>query len=398
MKVLHVIAEMDPVHGGVCQAVRTIIQSMAHSGIQHEVVSLDDPTAAFLNKDPFKVHALGRARNPWAYSSNLNSWLEQNIDNYNSVIVHGLWLYPSYAVFKVLSSRKKLKRPQFSVMPHGMLDPYFQQAKGRKLKALRNWIFWKFIENKVVNDADFLLFTCEEERRLASISFNPYRPKKEIILGLGVESPPAHTSTMDNDFYERRPELAGQSFFLFLSRIHEKKGLKELIPAYEKLVRLNNESCTTTPALVIAGPGLDTDFAEDLKKEVNANSNLIKKVFFTGMLTGNEKWGAFYNSDVFVLPSHQENFGIAVAEALACSKPVLISNQINIWREIKTEKAGLVEDDNLEGTFILLKAWLSLTTFEKIHFSKNALNCYRKHYAIPALAENWKNFLNQPNN
>ena len=78
-------------------------------------------------------------------------------------------------------------------------------------------------------------------------------------------------------------------------------------------------------------------------------------MLFPGMVGGKQKWAAFRGAKAFVLPSHQENFGIAVAEALACGCPVLISNKVNIWREIAEGKAGIVTDDTPEGTYLLLQ-------------------------------------------
>ena len=92
---------------------------------------------------------------------------------------------------------------------------------------------------------------------------------------------------------------------------------------------------------MIAGPGLDTAFGREMRQLAESlcpqPSTLTPQpaVFFPDMLTGDAKWGALYGCEAFVLPSHQENFGIAVVEALACGKPVLISNQVNIWREIE---------------------------------------------------------------
>ena len=88
-------------------------------------------------------------------------------------------------------------------------------------------------------------------------------------------------------------------------------------------------------------------------------------VFWPGMLGGDAKWGAIYHSEALVLFSHQENFGIAVVEALACEKPVLISNQINIWREIESDGAGLVGDDTPEGAENVLRRWAGLSIEEQ---------------------------------
>src|SRR5690606_20120454 len=89
------------------------------------------------------------------------------------------------------------------------------------------------------------------------------------------------------------------------------------------------------PAIVLVGRGIETDYGKKLMRIIDEDSSLKNNIYLPGMLTGDEKWGDFYNSEAFVLPSHQENFGIAVVESLACKKPVLISNQINIWKEIK---------------------------------------------------------------
>jgi glycosyltransferase involved in cell wall biosynthesis len=88
--------------------------------------------------------------------------------------------------------------------------------------------------------------------------------------------------------------------------------------------------------------------------------NVAPRVTWTGLLQHELKWGAFAASDAFVLPSHQENFGIAVTEALASGTPVLISDKINIWREVDADKAGFVAADTVDGTIANLRRWLSL--------------------------------------
>src|SRR5438552_12403270 len=100
------------------------------------------------------------------------------------------------------------------------------------------------------------------------------------------------------------------------------------------------------------------------------------------MLTGNLKWGAFSAADAFILPSHQENFGIAVAEALACGTPVLISNKINIWREIEGNGAGYVENDDLPGTVNLLKRWRATPEISRAEMRENARKCFVDRFEI----------------
>ena len=290
-------------------------------------------------------------------------------------------------------------------MPHGMLDPYFQKAADRRLKAIRNWFYWQLLENKIINNADGVLFTCEEELRLARESFRPYRPKKEVNIGFGIDMPPPFTPAMRQAFLEQCPELLNRPYLLFLSRINEKKGVDMLIKSYISVLNKDDTSITylndrqeygedssKLPVLVVAGPGLTTPFGLTLQAVAHA-SGAGNNIIFPGMLSGDAKWGAFYGCEAFILPSHQENFGIAVVEALACQKSVLISNQVNIWREIETTGGGIVADDTMEGTKFLIQKWCSLPGPEKELMSKQSKVAYNKYFAIGPPAEKLKNEL-----
>ncbi|QMU27433.1 glycosyltransferase [Adhaeribacter radiodurans] len=411
MKLLHVIGSMNPIMGGVCQAVRTMIAGLEEFGIHNEVTSLDAPDSRFSTEDSFQIHALGPGKSSWGYSPLLFSWLTENLVRFDVVICHGLWLYPGFALTKALYISNKRhfigkqeinNLPKLFIMPHGMLDPYFQKAPGRKLKALRNWAYWKLIEGRNVNEADGILYTCREEHVLAAQSFRPYSPKREIIVGLGVEEPPPYTTLMQDAFLEKCPEVKDSPYILFISRIHEKKGINLLLNAFKILVNKRSEdenesTCvklltsemiqkksiyTKIPKLIIAGPGLETTYGKYLQQIVSESPELHDLVFFPGMLLGNEKWGAFYGSEAFILPSHQENFGIAVVEALACSKPVLISNQVNIWREIQSSGGGIIGDNSIKGTSKLLESWLLLSFEERQRMARSARRCFNTHFSI----------------
>lgn len=385
MNVLRVIDSMNPNTGGPCQGVRNSIPAMQSLGIISEVVCLDDPDADFFKQtsDNFTIHALGPVTNPWHYSQKLMLWLLENLPRFDVVIVHGLWLYPSYAVYKAtqrLKDSHKNNLPAWFLMPHGMLDPYFQKAKGRRLKAIRNIIYWRLIESKVVNNANALLFTCAEEMRLASTSFSNYHPKKVYNAGYGIAAPPAYTKEMQDAFLKKSIGVNGKNYLLFLSRIQEKKGVDILVKAYEAI--LTEENKNDIPCLVIAGPGLNDQYGKNIAKYVDASAILKSKVFFTGMLTGDSKWGAYYGCDAFVLPSHQENFGIAVVEALACGKPVLISDKINIWREIEGEDAGIICADSIGDFIKVLNSWFSLPKEEKIKMCEGATYTFKQKFEM----------------
>ena len=278
--------------------------------------------------------------------------------------------------------------PQFFVMPHGMLDPWFQTDKTRWLKASRNNIYWELIEKKVINCADGLLFTCEQEKDLARIPFPHYKPKNEYVIGLGIKSPPILEKEMKDTFLDGYPILKDKSYFLFLSRINYKKGIDLLIEAYASILYTYTENAKEIPMLVIAGPGLDTTYGKAIQGKVKNNEELLDKIVFTGMITGNVKWGALYGCEAFILPSHQENFGIAVVEALACAKPVLISNQVNICKEIELGGGGIIAQDNLEGTKELFANFIKLTEADKAEMNKRAKASFIKYFDINQTVKN----------
>lgn len=374
MKLLHVIGSMNPNTGGPCQTIRNFAPGFLAQGHALEVLCLNNPGSAFLNDDTFPVHAVGQGRGGWNHHPALLPWMKEHLHKYDAVILNGLWQFQGYALWK---AARKSGIPYY-IFPHGMLDPWFQKISVRPVKAFRNWIFWKAIMHRVVRDAAGLLFTCEEERRLAQLPFRPYSPRQETVVGLGLPKPPRCHNAMLEAFYKKCPEANGKNFLLFLSRIHPKKGVDTLVKAYATLHRFSGE--LPLPRLVIAGPGLESPYGKKVQK-LASETCPANSVLWPGMLTGDAKWGALYHCDAFVLPSHQENFGIAVVEALACGRPVLISNQVNIWREIQQEGAALVQSNSLEGVTRLLRDWINLSGDTISEMAERAQPCFQRHFS-----------------
>jgi glycosyltransferase involved in cell wall biosynthesis len=135
----------------------------------------------------------------------------------------------------------------------------------------------------------------------------------------------------------------------------------------------------------MAGPH-DHRYAQRMRS-LAATLGIQERLTWTGMLSGDLKWGAFHAADAFILPSHQENFGIAVAEALACGVPVLISNQVNIWREILQAGAGFVDTDDVAGTRRLIERWLDASPDAWQRMRLAATTCFSKRFLIDRTAE-----------
>lgn len=373
MKILNVISSTDPDSGGVIESVRQISLGLAGAGHHSEIVCLDAPQSPWVLEGPLTTHALGPSRTEYRYNSALIPWLKANAPCFDAVLVHGLWQYSSFATWRALAGTAT---PYF-VYPHGMLDPWFK--KTYPWKHLKKSLYWPWGEYPVLRDAQAVLFTCEEEKRLARESFRRYAAVEQVVH-FGIARPVVDMEAARCAFRDAFPAIAGKRLLLFLSRIHAKKGCDLLIEAFAP-------ASARDPALhlVMAGPDRN-GLREPLEKRAQ-ELGVGDRITWTGMLTGDLKWGALAAAEAFILPSHQENFGIAVVEALACGLPVLISNKINIWREIQADGAGLVAEDNLDGTNSLLQKWQDLSAGEYQEMRRAASDCFAKRFDMALAPE-----------
>lgn len=366
MRILHIIQTLSPEAGGPSQAVRMLL-SYRDLGYFGEVVTLDDPAESFLKTLDFPVHAFGPTTD-YGHTPRLIPWIKEHHTNYDGVIVHGLWRFCGSATRQALAGT----RTPYMVFPHGMLDPYFKRAY--PLKHLKKWLYWIPVEYHVLRNAYRVLFTSQAEKQLAEETFWLHRWTPHVVP-YGVSGPPQGKSKdlLCEAFFEHCPRVRGRRFLLFLGRIHRKKGCDLLLEAFGRAAQKD-------PALhlVVAGPdqqGWNTEL-----QQIARGAGVEDRVHWPGMLTGDAKWGAFYAAEAFILPSHQENFGIAVAEALACGTPVLLADKVNIAEDVANDGAGLMEPDTLEGTMNLLHRWIAMPSEEKAAMSERAKICYEAHY------------------
>jgi glycosyltransferase involved in cell wall biosynthesis len=380
MKILRSTHTVNPAGGGPIESIRQSSAALLRRGHQVEIVSLDAPDDQWVRDAAVPVYALGPGLGSYGYSSRFSRWIKKHRAEFDVVIVHGVWQYSSFGVWRALAGTKT---PYF-VFPHGMLDPWFKRTY--PLKHLKKLFYWPWGEYRVLRDAAGVLFTSEEERRLARESFGLYRCK-EIVVNYGTAAP-ANLGGAREVFFDAFPNLRGQRFLLFLGRLHEKKGCDLLIEAFGK-IRNSSEPIY----LVIAGPCAQPDYLRHLQHTAAPAAGLIS---FPAMLTGDVKWGALSAAEAFVLPSHQENFGIAVAEALACGTPVLISNKVNIWREIEADGAGYVENDDLAGTARLLDRWLFTPPEMRLAMKQNATTCFANRFEIERATDSLVAAIAQP--
>ncbi|GAB5559642.1 MAG: glycosyltransferase [Synoicihabitans sp.] len=395
LRLLHLAHSLRPESGGTATAVLQAARSQRDKGHEVEIVSLQKPNTPSSPQD-LKTHIVGSISGGYGFNRELGPWLKSRASDYDLLIVHGLWQFPGLAAWR---HWHREAGGRYMVFPHGMLDPWFNRTY--PLKKLKKLPYWWLCERRILRDASAVCFTCEEEQRLASMSFGGYRANGKVV-GLGLEAEiSANKADAESGFRKKYAIPNTASFILFLGRIHPKKGLENTLTAYARAF----EKSITAPLLVIAGPPSTPAYFDRLKKLVsnsglqqidftkehtrprNLTSSNSPTVVWLPMIQGNDKVGALHGCEALVLCSHQENFGLVVAEAAAASRPVLITRGVNIWREILSAKAGLVANDTPAEICRIFETWRDTTSGKREEMGHHARQCYLGHFTADAATE-----------
>jgi glycosyltransferase involved in cell wall biosynthesis len=332
LKILHVIASLAPRYGGPSKVCLELCRELARRGEQVAIYTtnidgdgeLDVPLGTPLVKDGIEIgYFTVQTPRYYKFSIPLARALKAAIPEYDLVHIHSLYLFPS----TVAAYYSRHYGVPYLIRPHGTLDPYlFRRHRGRK------WIYERLFEWRNLNNAAAVHFTTVEEHEL-TCPLGLKAPGVVVPPGVNLQDyadiPPVGT------FMAAHPETYGKKIILYLGRLNFKKGLDLLAKAFGEVVRERDDV-----HLVLAGPD-DDGYGAEVRQWLVADG-VIGKCTFTGMLLGADKLAAFSDADVFVLPSYTENFGVAVVEAMVCGLPVVISNKVNIWREVAQAHAGLV--------------------------------------------------------
>jgi glycosyltransferase involved in cell wall biosynthesis len=373
LRILHAIITVNPAYGGPIQGIIQASREHRRMGNSIEIVTLDGPDERSLAQCEVICHPVGPGFGKYRYAPRLVPWLRANAPKYDLVIVNGIWNYISFGVWRAL---RDSGIPYF-VFTHGMLDPYFKQRY--PLKHFKKMLYWPWADYRVLRDANAVFFTCEEERLLARQSFRPYHCNEHVI-SYGTAGAVGNPDMQRELFLSRFPHLRGKRNLLFLGRIHEKKGIDLTLRALAQCIQDTPRDKINDVRLIIAGPD-DSEYAR-AAKALCYELQLTERVTWTGLLDNDLKWGAFLVSDAFVLNSHQENFGVAVAEALSAGLPTLITDKVNIWREIEQSGAGFVDKDDLAGAVCLLHRWLDASRREWADMRTRARQCFTSRFHI----------------
>ncbi|MFP6844532.1 MAG: glycosyltransferase [Thalassolituus sp.] len=366
---LRVMSTLNPESGGVVTAVSESVNfHNENTEDVFDIVCFDGEWQSKGECGKGDVYSF-RSFSGYRFSLSFIIWFWKNCQRYDAIIIDGIWQFFVFSGYLAY-----IRRVPYFVFTHGMLDRYFNRFIFKYLKKLP---FWFVVERNVMQLARGVIFTTEEEFESSRLSF-PLFIARDVYAPLGIEKPSADKISVGKElFMARFPQLEGKAFSLFLSRIHEKKGV-------EILVDLVGEDEFSEQLLVIAGPD-DNDYAAVIKREIGRRG-LSDRVVWTGMLKGDIKWGAYSLADVFLLPSHQENFGLVVPEALSVALPVIITDKVNIFNDVIKYSCGVVTKDNSDDFIAGYRRWLEICQMQG-GMKDSAIKCFDDCYSQDTAAE-----------
>lgn len=369
LRVLQVLPQRNLQVGGPAYSVPRLADALARLGVHSEVWSIHTPHLGttlplqYAHDRPWPDSLWTRRLRGWA--PGFDRALRTAAKSAQLIHNHGLWMFPNRAA-RIAATGAGIP---LVCSPRGMLDDW-SRRRSRRFKALV-WALW---ERR--NLAAVRLFHATSELELRALRAAGLRTPVAVIPN-GVELP---ASTTPAQRAAARTDLgigSGQRMLLFLSRLHAKKGVLPLLEGWA-LARPQMQDWR----LYLAGPDLD-GHGETVRQTI-ARLGLDAQVQVCGMLEGAAKTTALQAADAFVLTSHSENFGIAVAEAAAHALPVLVSDQIP-WHALVQAGGGWRTAITAQSIAAALRT-LAATAAPELHQRGTlARQFVTEHYAWPAI-------------
>lgn len=332
---IHYINRLRLENGGVVRFVLDICQVLSSQGIKVTLITQDAkdiPEDWLTDANKPDVVELKQKKLPGGFLTPTNMRRVAGLfsEHKNTVInFHIPWVLSNFQLARLANQHKV----PYIVTPHGSLDTWSMDQKN-----LKKEIFWFLFGKKHYRDARCIHYTAESEKEQGQ----QYIIKESAFVIPCLFDSTEFANLPDSSLAEskfsdidnERPNI------LFLSRIHPKKGTDILVRA-TRLLKDRGVECN----VLLAGP--DDVKAKGYRAELEQLINeldLVESVHLIGMVKGREKLSLYNRAELFVLPTHQENFGFVLVEAMACGTPVVTSFGVDIWREIERGGATITEN------------------------------------------------------
>jgi len=373
MRIGHITSSISRNGAGVSKVVRDLAETQAAYNDTIHVFTLldqftriDQPHNSRITVTACPVTFMPR----FGYSEPMQKAFRTHASSIDLIHMHGLWMYPNRVAGNVA---QKTAIP-YIMSPHGMLEPWGLN-RSRWKKRITGMLF----EYRNIGKA-CCLHACSEQEYLNIRLFGYKGPVAVVPLGL-TQDELEHASCSES---ASRIDLMfktifhGKRILLFLSRLHCTKGVDLLLKAWEAVRNSFPEW-----RLVIAGDG-EVDYVATLKAQVST-AGLDDSVAFIGAVHGEEKWALMKQAEIFVLPTLSENFGLVVAEALACAVPVITTKNAP-WKDLEVEKCGWWVGTGTVPLTICLSGALSLAPENLAEMGKRGRRLVEHKYLIEKAA------------
>ena len=360
MKITHVISSIDQSTGGPARSSTALINKLCENEsidfVDLFTLYSEDPIITNFESPKTKI----RFCKPDFLK--LSKELESGLNESGANIFHGHGIW-DLSVSQMAKVARLMKIP-YIISIRGMLEPWsLEQSKFKKKIAM-------------------LLYQHRDLKKASCLHATALM-EADSIRALGYKNPIAVIPNGINlsEYPLKKIEIVQKKKkVLFLSRIHVKKGIENLIAAWEKLdisTRLNWE-------LEIAGNG-ESDYIDSLNNLIKSKS-LGESIRIVGSQFGDEKIRAYHDAHLFVLPTYSENFGIVIAEALACGVPVITTNGTP-WEDIKEYNAGDWIEIGVDPLVTSLEKMMKKSDLELIQMGKNGRKLIEEKYSINSVAD-----------
>jgi len=370
IKVSHFMLSLNPKYGGPTASVPIQCRGLAKEGVDTTIYTYSEsrPFEKGLQEDGVHVIEYDKPTSFFKkkFHIALKNLLKQE-DDADIYHYHGVWLPSNHWVAS--AARRKGKKYVFN--PRGDLETY--RINYNKWKKLKKMLIWHIYGKKDVQDANCIIATSRQEliaiRRLGITA-----PIAIIPNGIEMNNYP---QTIVHEEHEKK-------VVLFLSRVNPIKGLELLIEAWGLLPSALRDNWE----LHIAGNSDPADYVHKLETQISS-LNLSETVKLLGPITGDAKMRKYMNSDLFILPTFNENFGNVVAEAMMCECPAITTNNAP-WEVLVEDKCGWWIDLSVENIVKTLTDAMSLSDDERRELGKLSRQCIISHFSSESVAKKTK--------
>jgi glycosyltransferase involved in cell wall biosynthesis len=376
MRVLHAISGLDPENGGPTFALVGLADAQVRAGMDVTVIATWQITSGFAQAERLraagvKVEMIGQAHGKLSRHPELAAAVDRAVAQSDVVHIHALWEEIQH---RAARSAQRRGVP-YIITPHGMLSPW-SRAQGSVVNRWGKRLYLSARLRRNLDSAAAIHFTTSAERDLVM----PLQFKAPpLVEPIGLDLKEFQDLPPRGAFRAHHAQIADRPMVLLLGRLSPQKGLERLIPAFAQMA-------LPQAVLVLAGPDYD-GYGEVVRRLVREN-RIEERVVFTGMLEGRQRIEALVDADLFVLPSHHENFGIVVAEAMAAGAPVLVSREVNLWNEVVAACAGSAVSGDVAELAREMERWMG--DRERRAAASRAGRAYAlAHYDWNTIARHW---------